>query len=88
MKNLSQILSYIIYASILGFIVNSAYICWSHKYYPELFPPYYSAPWYAEIIISGYVALAIILVCIAEKLILKYLIKRKNKKLNNKKETL
>ena len=75
MKKFIQILN-IIMGSVVGlFIGYSVFISWNHKTNPELYA-YYSAPWYTGIWIYGAFALAVLVVCIVIKAILKHCIKK------------
>lgn len=79
MKKFIHILN-IIMGSVVGlFIGYSVFILWNHKTNPELYT-FYSAPWYTGILVYGAYALAVLMVCIVIKLMLKHYIKKSENK--------
>ena len=74
MKRINQILNCIIGAFLGVFVGNSAFNIWDHQVHPERYS-FYSAPWYTGILVYGCVALAVVLVCILAKIVLKLLSK-------------
>ena len=75
MKKVNLILNCIIGAFLGGFVGNSAFVLWDHNIHPERYASY-SAPWYTGILVYGCVALAVVLVCILAKILLKLLFRR------------
>ena len=72
MKKASKVLSYIIAAVIIGFLLHCAFKFWDFKSNPHLYAMQ-SAPWYTGILIDGCLSLGVIFICIVSKLVLKHL---------------
>ena len=70
MKKLNHMLNIII-GSVMGvFVGRGLYIAWNFKTRPELYAMQ-SAPWYTSILVDGAFALAVLLICIVIKVIIK-----------------
>ena len=70
MKKLNHIVN-IIMGSLMGaFVGRSLLIAWRFKTYPELYAMQ-SAPWYTSILTEGVCVLAVLLICIVIKVIIK-----------------
>ena len=70
MKKLNTLLNTIIGAFIGVFIGNGVYVVWNFKTCPELYAMQ-SAPWYTSILVSGAVTLAVVVVAVIAKIIIK-----------------
>ena len=79
MKIANTILNTIIGAFIGVFIGHGIYVVWNFKTRPELYAMQ-SAPWYTSILVYGLFTLVVLFVCI----VIKVIIKRKAKKIDNK----
>lgn len=79
MKNLNDILNTIMGASVGVLIGHGVYVVWNFKARPGLYAMQ-SAPWYTSILVYGAFTLVVLLVCV----IIKVIIKRKAKKMDNK----
>ena len=79
MKNLNDILNTIMGASVGVLIGHGVYVVWNFKARPELYAMQ-SAPWYTSILVYGAFTLVVLLVCV----MIKVIIKRIAKKMDNK----
>ena len=66
MKKLNKMLNIII-GAVLGAVVGrSLYVAWNFKTHPEFYAMQ-SAPWYTSILVDGAFALAVVLICLVIK---------------------
>ena len=79
MKKLNTILNTTMGAFVGVFIGHGIHVVWNLKVRPELYVMQ-SAPWYTSILEYGAVTLVVILICV----VLKVIIKRKVKKMDDK----
>ncbi len=70
MKKLNQFLNILIGAFIGVFIGRGIYVYWDIKTHPDLYAAW-SAPWYTYILVSGAVTLAVVVVAVIAKIIIK-----------------
>ena len=70
MKKLNHMLNIIIGSVMGAFVGRGLYIAWNFKTRPELYAMQ-SAPWYTSILVDGAFALAVLLICIVIKVIIK-----------------
>lgn len=82
MKKLNTLINIIMGAFIGVFIGHVIYVVWDFKTRPELHA-LQSAPWYTSILLYGAFTLAVLLVCV----MIKVIIKRIPKKTDNKSNT-
>lgn len=75
MKRLNAILNTIMSSFVGVFIGHGIYVVWKFKTCPELYTMQ-SAPWYTSILVYGAFTLAVLLICV----VIKILIKRKQKR--------
>lgn len=71
MKKLSTILNTIMGACVGVFIGHSIYIAYDFKKYPEIYAMQ-SAPWYSSILVYETFTLAVLLICVVIKAIIKH----------------
>lgn len=71
MKKLSTISNTIMGACVGVFIGHSIYIAYDFKKYPEIYAMQ-SAPWYSSILVYGTFTLAVLLICVVIKAIIKH----------------
>ena len=71
MKRLTTFLNTIMGACIGVFIGHNVYITYGFKKYPELYVMQ-SAPWYSSILVYGTFTLAVLLICVVIKAIIKH----------------
>ena len=71
MKKLNHMLNIIMGAVTGAFVGRGLYIAWSFKTRPELYAMH-SAPWYTSILVDGIFVLAVLLICVVIKTILKH----------------
>ena len=84
MKRLNTVLNTIMGSFFGVFVGHSICVIWNFKRHPELYAMQ-SAPWYTSILVYGVMTVAILVICAVIKLILKYLMKKKDKQQVNKK---
>lgn len=70
MKRLNTILNTVIGASAGVFIGYSIYTFWDFKTHPGLYA-LTSAPWYSSILMHGAVTLAVLVICVVIKVVMK-----------------
>ena len=78
MKKVNQILNIIMGAFVGVFIGHGAYVVWSFKTRPELYATQ-SAPWYMSIFVYGAFTVAVLVVCIVLKAIIKHYAKKSSR---------
>ena len=69
-KKINTILNCVIGAFVGVFFEESIFTCWDYKTHPEIYAVT-SAPWYTSILLFGIITLAIILVALVIKLIIR-----------------
>ena len=75
-NKLNRFLNCLIGAFIGVFLAGSIYTYWDYKTHPEIYAVT-SAPWYTSILLFGIITLAIILVALVIKLIIRKKIRKK-----------
>ena len=70
MKKRNQMLNIIIGAVIGAFVGRVLYVAWNFKTHPEFYAMQ-SAPWYTSLLVDGLFTLAVLLVCIVIKAVIK-----------------
>lgn len=70
MKKLNQLLTIIIGSVMGAFAGRCLYIAWNYKTRPEFYAMQ-SAPWHTSILVDGAFTLAVLLICIVIKVIIK-----------------
>ena len=70
MKKLNKMLNIIIGAVMGAVVGRDLYVAWNFKTHPEFYAMH-SAPWYTSILVDGAFALAVVLICLVIKGIIK-----------------
>ncbi len=70
MKKLNNFLNILIGAFVGVFVGRGIYVYWDFKTHPDLYAVQ-SAPWYTSILVSGAVTLAVVVVAVIAKIIIK-----------------
>lgn len=79
MKRLNAIINTIMGAFVGVFIGRGIFVAWDFYAHPERYAMQ-SAPWYTSILVDGAFTLAVLLVCVVIKGIVKYYIKKAKRK--------
>ncbi len=70
MKKLNNFLNILIGAFVGVFVGRGIYVYWDFKTHPDLYAVQ-SAPWYTSVLVSGAVTLAVVVVAVIAKIIIK-----------------
>ncbi|MCD8067258.1 MAG: hypothetical protein LUE06_02520 [Oscillospiraceae bacterium] len=70
MKKLNIFLNILIGAFVGVFVGHGIYVCWDFKTHPDLYAAW-SAPWYTSILAYGAAALAVVVVAVVAKIVIK-----------------
>lgn len=71
MKRLYNLLKYVIFSSFYVIVIKTCMDFYEYKRFPKLYA-FYSAPWYTEALLYGAASLAVILVCVILRLVIRH----------------
>ena len=76
MKKLYNFLKYVIYASSYVIVIKISMDFYEYKRFPKLYNSY-STPWYTEALLYSAASLAVIIICVVLRAIIRHKIEKK-----------